>query len=465
MTTDLGSLIIVPINSTSAKIVFNNSGSDIATYNDRGNYTVSVTIEDNGTSWPGIPDQKNFTSTFNIHVNSTHIPPNLTYQIINSGNLTQYGNLIILFNASDRQNSTITFFTSDPAYPINETSSYSVGNTSYANAMINITNMSKYYVINHIFSVTAFDGYQNNTESINLTILDVNDPPQIFDNSYYVSNTMNNINISNMVAYTGVPFIYKVNASDPDDLTYDYATKGLKNYTSNDSRFPIDPNSGIISFTPNQAGNYTFLVIVSDYNGSSVNKTANIQININHPPYFLNTPIIIYCNETDPTNWPLNCTYNLSTRVNDNDIPFGDMITNYWTNSTFFVPDTNGMINFFVYQSNVGIYNINFSISDSKRGATNSTIITLIVNNTNNPPNITSIITIPSGNKYIGATYNLMVNAVDLDLLLPNSLENLTFTLNASGPDPSIFSTANKLNSTTARIRIFSNRKQSIRII
>ena len=450
MSTNMSSVVMIAINSTAAKIIFNNSGSDIATYNDKGNHTISVTITDNGTSYPGIPDPRNFTRTFILQVNTTNQPANLTYNIANQDNLTQFGDLLIYFNASDRENDTLTFYTNNAAYPITMVSNYSIGNISYANAIINITNMSNYYVINHIIAASVFDSKQNTTLSINLTIHNVNDPPEIYDNSYYALNSMDNTNISALQAYTGVALTYKVNASDPDDSTYDALNTGIKNYTTNDSRFPIDINTGIISFTPNQSGNYSFTVTVTDANSSTANKSAHIDISVNHPPYFLTTPIIIYCNETDPVNWPSNCTYNLSRVVNDSDIPSGDFIKAYTSNSTMFTIDDYGMINFYANQTYVGTHSILFNVTDN-RSASNSTIITLIINNTNNAPNITSIATIPSSSKYVGAAYTIRISASDLDLQLPSSPEILNFSINASGPDPAIFSPATKINSTVAQ--------------
>jgi len=48
MQSTLNSIILEQLNTTTARIRFNNSGTDIATYADKGNYTVSVTIQDNG---------------------------------------------------------------------------------------------------------------------------------------------------------------------------------------------------------------------------------------------------------------------------------------------------------------------------------------------------------------------------------------------------------------------------------
>jgi len=457
MQSTLNSIILEQLNTTTARIRFNNSGTDIATYADKGNYTVSVTIQDNGTT-RGLSDPRNYTGSFLLSVVSTNLPANVTYQIMNSNNLSQFQSLLIYVNASDRENDTLSFYSSNSIYSIAETSNYSIGNTSYATAIINITNMSNNYVITQSFNITVNDGKQNTIVPIILNITNVNDPPQISEISYNPINTLGNTNISNLVAYGSALLTYKVNASDIDDLTYDAANTGIRNYSTNDPvNFPINVTSGILSFTLTQNGTYPFTVYVTDGAGITANRSAILNVITNNPPYFIYTPIIIYCNETDYYNWNHNCIFNLSKYANDSDIAYGDFIKTYWTNSSFFtINDSTGIVNFFADQSYVGTHSIMFNITDN-RSATNSTLFSLIINNTNNPPNITLMTIIPSGNRSVGSTYVVVVNADDLDLNLPSSTESLSYSFNASGPDNSIFTPVVKNSENSAQFSFLAS--------
>ena len=439
---DLNSVIIQAVSNTSAIIMFNNSGIDKASFFDKGNHTINITIADSG-----IPpyntsatSPKNFTASFTLDVISVNHLPNISLIVYNNNSLIQGSNLSIYINATDIDNDTLTFSTSPSLnYPINYSSTTDKtdpSGISFAYAWINISSLTNDNVANRNLTIYVFDTKENSTRNIFLNITNINDPPTIFDLSYYTTNTLGNTNISNLLAYTGVPLKYVINATDIDMLTYQGDTI---TYSTNDSNYPINSTTGLISFTPLASGNYSFLVNVTDNAGLKTSKIAYVEVRPNTNPIFTQNPITIQCYEYDGTNYAHNCYYNISSNVSD--VDSGDYVQNFWTNSQLFTIDSaTGIINFTADQSMVGNYSVLLNITDT-RGGMNSTLITLTINNTNNPPTISSIST-PQGRMVIGNAYDISITANDNDLSLNNTYENLTFNISMSGPDLLLFSLA-----------------------
>ncbi|GIU69569.1 MAG: hypothetical protein KatS3mg002_0805 [Candidatus Woesearchaeota archaeon] len=440
---DLSSLIIVQLNSTSAEIRFNNSGMNLAQFNDKGNHTITVIINDSGTPIRGNQ------SSFILEVTPINHKPNMTITVINPDSLIQGSSLTILVNATDLDNDTITFSTSNiQLYNItySSTNKSDPSGVSFANATIHVDVLTNDHVINRNITISAFDGKENYSINILLNITNVNDAPIIHDISTAPINTLNNSNISNLTAYTGVLFRYAVNATDIDKLTY--AGDNLT-YYSNDTNFNIDNVSGVLSFISNQVGTYYVSINVTDSGGLSDEKTAIINIYPNTNPYF-NGSLVFNCAEYDPDNYPFNCSLNLSNYVGDADL--GDYVSNFWTNSTIFsINESTGIISFVANQSMLGNYSILVNITDS-RGGMNSTIMQLLINNTNNKPVMVET-SAPSGRIIVGDSYTYGIIANDSDLYLNNSYENLSFNYSVVGPNASIFS-IEKVSDNSAVLRI-----------
>lgn len=431
------------------------TGNRTATYQESlQNYTVTLTLNDtdNVTN-----NSKSRNGTFTLVGVTVNILPNISYIVYDNTSLVQGGQLRVYLNATDDNNNTLTFATGGSLYPINSSSatyySSNISEPSRAYASINITNLTNDYVINNNITVYVFDTYDNGTKVIPLNITNINDAPVVHEMSYNSSNSHNNSNMSRLIGYVGVQLRYKVNATDGDDMTYDANNTGLSYYSTNDSaRFGINATTGVLTFTPNASGNYSFTVNATDKGGLSSSRTAYIEIFNNSNPAF-SGPIIISCFEYDNVNRNTSCYYNLSANVSDQDnLSSGDYITNYWTNSTFFtVNSTTGIINFTANQSIVGNYSIMFNVTDSHEGM-NSTTITVRIYNTNNRPNITSI-NIPMYKMVIGTPYSIVYDIYDLDLELNNSYETLNFSVNITGNNISIFNLTN-ISATQAQLMI-----------
>ncbi|HYD03181.1 MAG TPA: hypothetical protein VEC16_02680 [Alphaproteobacteria bacterium] len=442
-------LSITRINDTAFVIMMD--GNRTVTFQEAStNYNITLVLNDtdNITS-----NTRNVTSSFiATGITFNHLP-NISYAFFNVSTMTQGGSFSLYINASDIDNDTITFSTNSPLYPISSSSSTQYGvvpNASFAYAWINITTLNNTHVANTNFTLYVFDTNENNTQAISFFITNVNDVPLIYQQSNYSSNSYNMTNLSELVAYTGVLFNFRINATDIDDLTYDAASTGLGTYSTNSSVFAINSTSGILRFTPNATGEHLFIVTVTDDGGLTYNYTANITILANTNPAFTVDPITIYCFEFDSVNYNNRCYYNISNNVSESDI--GDYVASFYTNSTFFnITTTGGIINFSANQSDVGNNSILFNVTDT-RGGMNSTIIYVIINNTNNPPNM-STPNVPSGNMIVGIPYQIVYTASDRDLSLSNTYENLTFSSVINGPNTTIFNLS-KISATQATLAI-----------
>lgn len=439
---DLGNIIIVQLSNNSASIRFNHSGEDIAQFSDKGNHTINVTITDSGNP------QELYSSSFNLEVLPTNHIANITIYVENSSSLIQAGELLIRVNATDIDNDTITFSTSNSQlYNISygTTDKSNPNGTSFANATIYVNSMTNDYVIYNNITIIAFDSKENSSIDISLNITNVNDAPVINEISNHPSNTLENSNISNLTAYTGVLFNYIVNATDIDSQTY--ASETLT-YSSNDSNFPINSSTGLLSFTNSNAGTHEVTITATDSGLLTDTAIAIINIYNNENPYF-NSNITLNCMEYDINNNPSNCFINISSYTNDSDI--GDYVVNYWSNSTLFtINETTGVINFSANQSMVGNYSFLINITDT-RGGVNTTIMQVRINNTNNAPTITDI-TEPLGRLIVAESYNYGILADDDDLDL-GTYENLTFNYSVAGPNSSIF-TLTKSSETEATLSL-----------
>ncbi len=441
---DLPDLIVVSLNSSAATIQFNHSGQNIAQFSDRGNHTINVTITDSGSP------STTFTSSFVLEVIPTNHVANISIEIVNSTSLIQGGGLLIRVNATDLDNDTLTFTTNDMGrYNIiySPTDKTDPNGVSYANATIYISTLNNTHVIYRNLTIIVYDGKQNSSNSTILNITNTNDGPEINQISNHASNTLGNTNISNLTAYTNVLFRYVVNGTDIDTLTYAGDTL---TYGSNDTEFTINSATGMINFTKAQSGTYYVRINSTDSGGLYDEEIAIINIYDNNNPYFTSTPQL-NCSEYDQYNYPYNCTINISDYSAEDDA--GDNVTTYWTNSTLFeINSTTGIITFRANQSDVGNFSVMINITDS-RGGMNSTVMPVILQNTNNRPIILDI-SEPSGRLIIQQSYNYGITANDTDIGLAGTYENLTFNYSMLvGPNSSIF-TLTKTSSTNAVLAI-----------
>ncbi len=448
-----GSINYLEVNKTTEEIYFNTSdGSAVVV--DYGIYNISITVFDSSNI------SNNYTLTYELIINSSNHAPNLTDVGSQSGvqgqpfmiNLTAYEIDI---------NDTLTYGAIHNSFNVftNEFN-YTVGNLTYFNATLNISALTNDNIVHRNFTIYVVDEFNlNDSIEINATLNNTNDAPLIYDNSSN-SNNLNCdfYNITNLTAYLSGNFIYYINHTDVDNLTYE----GEQLYFSmNES----DPVFGITN-----EGKFTFYSVDESYIGDHyINITLNDDGTSNYVPgtnlsyskimvlHVLNNTIPYFA--TGPDN--INCSEDLECYIviDGADPNAGDNITyaiggisllNGYGNSSFdlIINSSSGVINFTPPQGDIGNYSIAIDLSDS-RGAMIQESFNLTINNTNDKPSLTIIF---PDTIYFEAPFssNTAVTATDEDLDLANSEESLNYNFSLTPDIADLF----VLNSSTGFVII-----------
>ncbi len=410
--------------NTTIRILYSTSPID---YSDVGNRTIAFTLFDTR----GENTSINFTLEI-LGVNRqpyfTNIsPPNWSSPTQYRYVLLQGESILIDLGANDPDTAdrveTITF--SDNSSRFTTTTANSTAtNESDARGYLNFTAQNA-DVGNHSVTLIVTDAQgATNTTIFDFTIINVNDPPVIHNESNDSSNSGGNVDINDLIAYLNAPFRYQVNFSDLDlDLDLD-----VLSWSDNATLFNIT-NDGRILFTPSGiARNETVNLTVTDQAGLSDTRIVTIEVRENSPPYFNETLPPLACNEGQP------CIFNLSHYAKDDDL--GDAVDTYQANITsgtlasFALNTVTGMINFTPLQTEIGNSSFTITITDT-RGASAVTQLNISVMNAEDYPVWTrydfSAETIVETHEF-----NYRLWATDQDLLVDGSTELLAFTSNIS---------------------------------
>jgi hypothetical protein len=260
-------------------------------------------------------------------------------------------------------------------------------NDSYNNAtgLINVSILTNNHVICRNVRITVFevgDAGAGDYQDVFLNISNTNDPPNVEVLSSYSNNTGGN-NISSQVAYAESPYIYQVNATDIDLLTY--ASDSLA-FSDNTTLFNIS-STGLITFTPTQGQveNYTINITVNDSSGAQDSGILSLEIIFNSAPVLTSIGDIscaedILCflviNATDSDSDDLNFTSNNTAQFN-------------LTNNNSQSPVLSAYLNYTPNQSFVGTHSVIVTVTDI-RGAYDNEAILFTINNTNDAPELQS---------------------------------------------------------------------------
>ena len=395
---------------------------------DVGSYTVNYTVTDSGTPNATYSEIKAFTVT-NVNDRPSIGTPNSTNITINQG-----GTLYLLFNGTDIENDTLTF----TAVTLNRNlSSYSnsslfpitTNNTNYPNesaqGLINIS-LSNGHVGNFTLNVTVTDNGTNpiNLKDyilINLTVLNVNDPPALANVS------------GSLQAIQGERLYYTITATDPDfsfgeNLTFGFNFTQCETLAGNQSCNSFEANSTFnitktstttaqlfILADRNDTGNYTMNVTVTDSGGLANWTTVNLTIVPDWPPD-IHVPSSIIMNQTESFWLEFNIT---DTENNTLNISYRTLYRNLTihplnlfpvnvSNSTY-PPYYNLTMNYTpVNNSQVGNYTLEINATDTwNRTAVGYANIT--VWNVNDQPEITNFTSCYSE----GTTYPLNLSVAE----------------------------------------------------
>ncbi len=307
-----------------------------------GVYDINISVTDNG--MPNLTDYEivEFTITPNRDPVIDFIP---------NQNATENELFELQVNATDPDGDPIQFFDNSTIFDINI-------NTGLISFTPNKTHVGLHHI--EINVSDDEDGMSSAYFWINIT--EVNNPPY-FDPP-----------LENKTATEGISFYYDINASDQENDTLEFSN-------NNTGLFEIDPNTGVISFTPtnDDVGNHSINISVTDNNSITSSVIVLSILNVNTPPY-----IVSY----SPLNLTPNTAENLSLQFNvtadDDDLIHGDTLNYTWYLDSVFQSSNQSWL----YEpgfTSAGFRNVTVVVSDSNE-ENDSIEWNVSVNNTNRLP-------------------------------------------------------------------------------
>ncbi|PLW80722.1 hypothetical protein C0585_01090 [Candidatus Woesearchaeota archaeon] len=369
-------LQITTLSDTTAKLFFTRETN----YSDVGNYTVTLKITDNRSG------EK--TVDMGIEIVTINHAPTINY--IEDKAATQGDSYSFIINASEQgeDNDTLTFAVNpigcifpNPWTDITVTSDHS----SNASVQVNAASLNNTHLACNFINISLSDGKETDWVNITLDLININDPPVIYNISNHPLNTLTDLD--NLSIYAQTRFTYYINSTD-----IDYYVNGSEswNFTLNDSRIPISTEfangqyMGLMDFTPDQSmiGNYSLKLTVTDLGGLTATKDFQLSILNNSAPYFLDLNLSFTCNEDE------NCFINFTEKNQpfDNE---GDNITLTLNDTSVFSILQNSFINKTYNQSYVNNYTLQITLEDDKRAST-TYLIEISIQNVNDVPIVTT---------------------------------------------------------------------------
>ncbi len=457
------SLSYLELNETTKEIYFNTTDGTAAPA-DFGNYSINITVVDDG------DNTVNTTFVYNLTIDSTNHAPNIT-QITQQITGVQGQPFILEFHATDVDigvGENLSFNASKNSFDnFSNLFNYTISDVLHYNATINIAALSNTNIVERNFIVYVIDQFgQTDSTTINAEFNNTNDYPVINDNSTHPNNTFSTSqNISNVSAYFHTNFVYVINGSDVDNLTYEGENiTYTMNYSGDYFSLSTD---GVFSFyTDNDTlidNTYLFNITLTDDGTSnlqpgtpfSTSKTLELTVLNNSLPYFIYGLENINCSED------VACSFNVTGDDNDAgdsvnySIESVSLISGFGNSSfNFSINQATGIIDFIPNQTDIGNYSINLSLND-QRGAIIYESFNFSINNTNDNPELNKPIVFPDASSE-GIFYqrpyssSAVVTGDDEDLYLVGSTEVLTYSFNITPTTPDVFS----INSSTGKVTI-----------
>ena len=428
-----GKIAIEQLNDTKALVYFADGGfpsNDIA-----GVWNVTLNVTDSfGSNATRPANQLNITLT----IIPTNFPP-VFEEVNETPNGTQGEQFVFDFFAMDNdENDTLTFSITRPSnssldciedfpfidfpWEINTLSS----NASNASARINQTLTVEHVGCRYVnIVVDDGEGGSDVLEDFFFNITNVNDAPEI-----HILGEDGDI--KNQTMYRYAPFIYRVNASDPDEITYNADEYANLTYSVNDSRFDIDSN-GLIYYLPTDDFFGTILVEV---NVSDIEYTATRIMNIS---YINNTPPIADFDNDFNFSQNDNISITIQSLTGFSEDIYDIALLNYSKNG---VSNFTWLLNLTANNTKnannqIGFHSLNITFLDEKGAVfiNSSRVLNITISHENDPPFFSDVgnnpITLSMGTVVENVSVTRNIFAYDYDLDLPSSIyeEEINFTI------------------------------------
>ena len=338
------------------------------------------------------------TSTnLNVTVNNINESPNFlsTPLSVSIAENLQTGVNVIRIKASDEDSG------DSLTYSLSGTNSSHFAISSSTGLVTTAQLLDKETVGSYSLNVTVTDGTLSVTESLSITVSDVNDEPAFNDAPY--ATTV----VENDAAAT----VYTVSATDDDGDSLILTITGTGSVD-----FSLNPTTGVVTLADaldyESTSVYYLTIRASDSNGGVATTSLNVTVvDQNDSPQFLSTPYTVNIGE----NLPVGTTV---IKVVASDQDPSDSLTyslSGTNNNHFSIGSSTGVISTAqeLDRENINSYSLTVSVSDGSVTVTEA--ISIGVDNANDPPTFSNAPFNVSVNENINSGNLLTVSATDDD--------------------------------------------------
>lgn len=336
-------------------------------------------------------------TNLNVTVNDINESPNFlsTPLSVSIAENLQTGVNVIRIKASDEDSG------DSLTYSLSGTNSSHFAISSSTGLVTTAQLLDKETVGSYSLNVTVTDGTLSVTESLSITVSDVNDEPAFNDAPY--ATTV----VENDAAAT----VYTVSATDDDGDSLILTITGTGSVD-----FSLNPTTGVVTLVDaldyESTSVYYLTIRASDSNGGVATTSLNVTVvDQNDSPQFLSTPYTVNIGE----NLPVGTTV---IKVVSSDQDPSDSLTyslSGTNNNHFSIGSSTGVISTAqeLDRENINSYSLTVSVSDGSVTVTEA--ISIGVDNANDPPTFSNAPFNVSVNENINSGNLLTVSATDDD--------------------------------------------------
>ena len=336
-------------------------------------------------------------TNLNVTVNDINESPNFlsTPLSVSIAENLQTGVNVIRIKASDEDSG------DSLTYSLSGTNSSHFAISSSTGLVTTAQLLDKETVGSYSLNVTVTDGTLSVTESLSITVSDVNDAPAFNDAPYATTVVENDAGAA----------VYTVSATDDDGDSLTFTITGTGSVD-----FSLNPTTGVVTLADaldyESTSVYYLTIRASDSNGGVATTSLNVTVvDQNDSPQFLSTPYSVNIGE----NLPVGTTV-IKVVASDQDLSDSLMYSLSGTNNNHFsIGSSTGVISTAqeLDRENINSYSLTVSVSDGSVTVTEA--ISINVDNANDPPTFSNAPFNVSVNENINSGNLLTVSATDDD--------------------------------------------------